>query len=63
MTVVSGLELAKFHEETIESLQSHLPATANVHNPVDIIGDAAQDRYENALGAVIRDEGGGWRPW
>jgi acetate---CoA ligase (ADP-forming) len=57
MTVVSGLELAKFKADTIEALQSHLPVTANVHNPVDIIGDAAQDRYENALNAVIRDEG------
>lgn len=57
MTVVSGLELAKFSEDTIEALKSHLPATANVHNPVDIIGDAAQDRYENALSSVIRDEG------
>ena len=57
MTVVSGLELAKFSEATIESLKSHLPVTANVHNPVDVIGDAAQDRYENALSAVIRDEG------
>ena len=57
MTVSSGLSLAKFSEETVESLASHLPATANLHNPVDVIGDAAQDRYENALGAVIRDEG------
>ncbi len=57
MTVVSGLELAKFSEETIKSLKNHLPVTANFHNPVDVIGDAAQDRYENALAAVIRDEG------
>ncbi|MDQ1330923.1 MAG: hypothetical protein QG578_1188, partial [Thermodesulfobacteriota bacterium] len=57
MTVSSGLALAKFSEETVEALTSHLPMTANVHNPVDIIGDAAQDRYENALAAVIRDEG------
>ena len=57
MTVSSGLVLAKFSEETVEALKSHLPMTANVHNPVDIIGDAAQDRYENALSAVIRDEG------
>lgn len=56
MTVVSGLKLAQFSEETIEVLKSHLPATANVNNPVDVIGDAAQDRYENALAAVIRDE-------
>lgn len=57
MTVSSGLTLAKFKEETTEALASHLPMTANVHNPVDVIGDAPVDRYENALRAVIRDEG------
>ena len=57
MTVSSGLELAKFQEETIEALASHLPKTANLQNPVDVIGDAPMDRYENALTAVIRDEG------
>jgi acetyltransferase len=56
-TVSSGLQLARFKAETIEALKSHLPSAANVHNPVDVIGDAAQDRYENALSAVIRDEG------
>lgn len=56
MTESSGLKLAEFSEETIEVLGSHLPPTANLHNPVDVIGDAAQDRYENALNAVIRDE-------
>jgi acetyltransferase len=57
MTITSGLELATFSEETVEALKSHLPQTANFNNPVDVIGDAAQDRYENALWAVIRDEG------
>jgi acetyl coenzyme A synthetase (ADP forming)-like protein len=56
MTVSSGLQLAAFADDTIETLASHLPSTANIHNPVDVIGDAAQDRYENALAAVIRDE-------
>ncbi len=57
MTVSSGLSLAQFKGETVEVLTSHLPETASVHNPVDVIGDASQERYENALGAVIRDEG------
>jgi len=57
MTVVSGLSLAKFSDDTIEALKTYLPATANVNNPVDVIGDAAQDRYENALTTVIKDEG------
>jgi acetyl coenzyme A synthetase (ADP forming)-like protein len=57
MTVSSGLELATFSEDTVAALDSHLPQTANLNNPVDVIGDAAQDRYENALSAVIKDEG------
>lgn len=57
MTISSGLKLAQFKEETIETLASHLPNTANLYNPVDVIGDAAADRYEHAIAAVIRDEG------
>ncbi len=57
ITMSSGLKLAEFHQETIDALASHLPFTANIHNPVDIIGDAAQDRYENALSVVINDNG------
>ena len=57
MTISSGLELATFQEDTVAALASHLPAAANLHNPVDVIGDAAADRYENALAAVIRDQG------
>ncbi len=57
VTVSSGLTLAHFSEETVDALASHLPAAANIHNPVDVIGDATQDRYEKALSAVIRDEG------
>ncbi|MDY6830903.1 MAG: acetate--CoA ligase family protein [Thermodesulfobacteriota bacterium] len=56
MTEVSGLELARFTPETTESLASHLPPTANIHNPVDVIGDADPERYQAALDAVIRDE-------
>lgn len=57
MTVSTGLKLAKFSDETIDVLDSHLPQTANLNNPVDVIGDASHDRYENALSAVIKDEG------
>jgi acetyltransferase len=57
MTVSSGLKLARFKPETTEALDSHLPDTANLDNPVDVIGDASQDRYEKALSAVIKDDG------
>jgi acetyltransferase len=55
MTVSSGLELAQFSEKTVEELRKYLPATANFHNPVDVIGDATRDRYENSLATVISD--------
>lgn len=57
VTINSGLKLARFSEDTVEVLRSHLPATANVNNPVDVIGDARSDRYQAALKAVLNDEG------
>lgn len=57
MTISSDLELAKFSKETIDELASCLPTMANIHNPVDVIGDAPSDRYEKALSAVIKDSG------
>jgi acetyltransferase len=51
----SGLKLAEFSNETIKELHKYLPAAANFHNPVDVIGDAAKDRYENTLATVISD--------
>ncbi|MGV1098854.1 acetate--CoA ligase alpha subunit [Thiovibrio sp. JS02] len=56
VTIHSGLQLAKLKEETMEVLRSHLPAAANIKNPVDVIGDARSDRYQAALKAVLNDE-------
>ena len=50
-----GLELAKLRPETLESLKAKLPPTANLFNPVDVIGDAATDRYAVATEAVLAD--------
>ncbi|MGC8873349.1 MAG: acetate--CoA ligase alpha subunit [Chloroflexia bacterium] len=52
-----GLTLAHFSRETIEAMAPHLPETANLYNPVDVIGDARSDRYRAALTAVLRDPG------
>lgn len=57
MSEHSGLKLAAFSEDTIRELKKYLPATANFHNPVDVIGDAARDRYENTLATVLSDRG------
>ncbi|WP_299983507.1 acetate--CoA ligase family protein [Desulfobacula sp.] len=57
MSEQSGLKLAQFSEDTIKELKKYLPATANFQNPVDVIGDAAKDRYENTLTIVLSDHG------
>lgn len=51
----TGLELARFDEATVQSLQASLPPTANVLNPIDIIGDARSDRYRVGLSAALAD--------
>lgn len=52
-----GLHLASFSEKTIEVLREKLPPAANIYNPVDVLGDAGDDRYDTALGAVLEDPG------
>lgn len=51
----SGLTLARLTSATIEHLRAELPPTANVFNPIDVIGDARADRYEVALRAALAD--------
>lgn len=55
--VNNGLEIASLSEETKASLTAALPAAANVHNPVDVLGDAKADRYQAALESVLGDKG------
>lgn len=57
MAVRQGLKLAKFSEETSRVLKKELPATANIKNPVDVIGDARADRYNAAIDAIMQDDG------
>lgn len=53
----SWLKMAEFTQATIQRLQRDLPPTANVFNPVDVIGDARSDRYRIAISAVLDDPG------
>ncbi len=53
----SRLTMAELSEQTRATLAGRLPAQANVHNPVDVLGDAKADRYRVALDAVARDRG------
>ncbi len=51
-----GLKMARFTKETIDQLRENLPHEANIYNPVDILGDARNERYRFALEAVLKDE-------
>lgn len=54
--ILNGLTLAKLSEKTEETLKLALPAAANWHNPVDVLGDSKADRYKTAIDTVIDDE-------
>lgn len=51
----STAKMAPLSPETIERLRAALPPTAALYNPVDVIGDAKEDRYQAALEAVAAD--------
>ena len=53
--IARGLELGKFSDETTEIFKKSLPVTANIKNPVDVIGDARADRYRVALSSALAD--------
>ncbi|MBS3762262.1 MAG: acetate--CoA ligase family protein [Planctomycetes bacterium] len=52
----STLTMTELNSETESVLTENLPGGANVHNPVDVIGDARADRYRMAMDAVLEDE-------
>ena len=52
----NGLKMARFTKTTIDHLRDNLPKEANIYNPVDIIGDARDDRYRFALETILKDE-------
>ncbi len=51
-----GLELSRFADATNAALRKVVPAEAGVGNPLDIIGDADDRRYDAALQAVLADD-------
>ena len=49
-------ELAQITPQTIEKLSSFLPAAWSHSNPIDVLGDAAPDKYAKALEVAAQDE-------
>ena len=50
-----GLTFAQLTEDTVQKLSVNLPSSANLYNPIDVLGDALADRYEFALDVVLDD--------
>jgi acetyl coenzyme A synthetase (ADP forming)-like protein len=53
--IKAGLELAILTSKTKTKLKEALPKTANVNNPVDVLGDASPERFGFALDIVLKD--------
>ncbi len=53
--ITGGGELAEITQETIEELNSFLPAAWSHNNPIDILGDAEPERYAKALEVAAKD--------
>ncbi len=51
-----GLELAVIGTDQKKYLSEHLPRSASLLNPIDLLGDALADRYETALREVLTQE-------
>lgn len=52
----NGLDLAKFSPTIEKKLAEILPTAAHINNPVDILGDAKADRYQQTLEVVEKDK-------
>jgi len=51
-----GMKLAELSENTVEELNKVCPPTWSHRNPVDIIGDATAERYEESLRILMNAE-------
>ncbi|OGC45812.1 hypothetical protein A2V49_00170, partial [candidate division WWE3 bacterium RBG_19FT_COMBO_34_6] len=51
-----GLELAEIDGKTREKLVEVLPRSSSIINPIDVLGDALADRYEQALEIILQTD-------
>ncbi|SFR44870.1 acetate--CoA ligase family protein [Halogeometricum limi] len=52
----SRLSMASFTDDTLDAFSEKLPAEGNIYNPVDIVGDADNERFRNALDLALADD-------
>lgn len=53
------ITLADLKEETKRGLRKILPEESSVENPIDLLGDADEDRYEKVLNLIEQEEEAG----
>jgi acetyltransferase len=54
--IEKGGKLAPLSEETIKKLDAFLPAHWSKANPIDIIGDGDEERYQKAMEVCLEDD-------
>ena len=52
----SNLEMASFSPRTKELLRKKFPPLVNIHNPLDLVGDATTQRYADAIEACLQEK-------
>ena len=48
--------LADFSPQQQNMLKASLPEEGSIHNPIDVLGDAAEDRYKAMLDILEKDK-------
>ncbi|MCA9382386.1 acetate--CoA ligase family protein, partial [Candidatus Dojkabacteria bacterium] len=56
LLIKNGLKIAEFSNNTKQVLNKHMPRTASIHDPLDVIGDAHADRYKKAISSVLAEK-------
>jgi len=54
-----NLSLMKIEKKMQQQLKKMLPAEASIENPIDILGDALDDRYAEVMEVVVKNKAGG----
>jgi len=52
------ITLMEFSQKAKESFAKQLPSESSVHNPIDLLGDAGADRYQNILEMLKKENPG-----
>lgn len=51
-----GLQVPELSDELQQKLEKHLPRTASLTNPIDLVGDATAERYKKVLEELVESD-------